>query len=600
MAATAIQRVRGSSLRLTVACDFAAVRQAAQEARAFLQEHEVAPDEIAACELVLAEACNNAVQHATPSGRDLPLGVELICDGESLEFRIEDHTAGFDWPAAVALPEETSERGRGLFLMRSLTDQAAYLRAAGGNCLVLRKNRKPNRRNERDAERTRELASRLAESERIIRDMAEELSSCYESLSAIFRYGAEQSRVWSIDDFARKLLGDLLRVTGTEWYVFRLFDTEARRLTLFAASGADIPPAPLPLPEEASDADPVETQAAVQQRDRWLDAEQRPATADPLSVPAANASCMIHPVCLGDSLIGTLAVGRRGLDRRLTAAGMNIVQTLGDFLAIQIVNTRFREEQLRNLLVARELDIARNIQRSLLPAVIPQPEGMRLVGYCESAREVGGDLYDVIRLSNGATLLMIGDVMGKGLPAAMFAIILRSLIRALRDDGVQPGRLLRKVNELLHEELSRLDTFITAQVLYFDPDARRMVVANAGHCPVLFCAAPGDPVQVVSPDGLPLGVESGVEFSEISLPLGPEARCLLFTDGLTETVQSAGEMFGQQRLAHWLFEAAAARQDAETMKQGLIAVLQAFQQNEMLRDDQTFLILAGQPDSPNG
>lgn len=594
MSATPAQRSRRVSFRLTLPCSYAGVREGARAAREFLLEQAVAAEDLTACELSLAEGGNNAVQYAGAGGRPYPVAVEVLCGAEEIEMRVEDHTPGFDWPARVALPEETAEHGRGLYLIRSLMDEVTYLRGGDTNCLVLRRRRRvPAPGVAAGAVDPGELARRFAEDERIIRDMAEELGSCYESLSAIFRYGAEQGRVLGIDDFARRLLGDLLRVTGADWYLFRMFDSESSTLKVFAspASSTDLPP--LPVPEEAPEDAPAEVRAAVARRDCWIDSEHRASDSDPLLRVQSGSCCMIHPVALGETLVGTLAVGRSGTDRRLTAAAMSIVQTLGDFLAIQIMNARFQEERLRNLLVARELEIARHVQRSLLPASISQPRGMELVGYCESAREVGGDLYDVIPLANDGVLMVVSDVMGKGLPAAMFALMLRSLVRASRALGDQPGRLLHQVNDLLQEELSRVDMFITAQLVFVDPRRRRLAVANAGHCPFLFCSAPGAAVEIISPDGMPIGVLPDVEFHEVSVPFGLGACCLIYTDGLTEARNPAGEMFGQERLRDWLSRSAGGEGEAEAMKRGLVRCLQDFQQDQALRDDQTFLILRG-------
>ena len=563
-------------------------------AREFLLEQGVAADDLTACEVALAEGANNAVQYAGATGQSHPVVLEILCGPEEVEIRVEDRTPGFDWPDRVSLPDDTAEHGRGLYLIRSLMDEATYLRGQETNCLVLRRGRRvPVSRAGAAAPDPRELARRFAEDERIIRDMAEELSSCYESLSAIFRYGAEQGRALGIDDFARRLLGDLLRVTGADWYLFRMFDAESSTLRVFesSASSSDLPP--LPVPEEAPEEAPAEVRAAVGRRDCWIDAEHRASDSDPLLRVQSGSCCMIHPVALGETLVGTLAVGRSGADRRLTAAAMNIVQTLGDFLAIQIVNSRFQEERLRNLLVARELEIARHVQRSLLPASISQPQGMELVGYCESAREVGGDLYDVIPLDNDGVLMVVSDVMGKGLPAAMFALMLRSLVRASRALGDQPGRLLHQVNDLLQEELSRVDMFVTAQLVFVDPRRRRLVVANAGHCPFLFCPEPGAAVEVISPEGMPIGVLPDVDFHEVRVSFGPGACCLVYTDGLTEARDPAGEMFGQERLRDWLSRSAGGGGGAEEMKQRLVGCLQGFQKDQALRDDQTFLILRG-------
>src|SRR5262245_1574765 len=184
---------RGSALRLSLACDLAEVLPAIRAVRGFLAEQGLGVKELAACELALAEACNNAINYASDVAKTQPVEVEAICNTTGIELRVNDHTAGFDWPKRVALPEVESERGRGLFLIQSLMDKSEYFRGCQENLLRLRKNRLPGVEG-RAAEllSPEEMSRKLTESEQIINDMAEELSSCYESLSAIFRYSAEQ------------------------------------------------------------------------------------------------------------------------------------------------------------------------------------------------------------------------------------------------------------------------------------------------------------------------------------------------------------------------------------------------------------------------
>src|SRR5437016_5163851 len=111
-----------------------------------------------------------------------------------------------------------------------------------------------------------------------------------------------------------------------------------------------------------------------------------------------------------------------------------------------------------------ELEIARKIQESLLPKSFPTLPGFSLSGYCRTARHVGGDFYDVIALPGKSALLVMADVMGKGVPAALFAAILRTLIRTGAELAVRPLDLLARLNRQMYEELSGVDMFITVQV----------------------------------------------------------------------------------------------------------------------------------------
>ena len=130
-------------LRLCLECNLTEVHSAARVARRFLAEQGCLYHELMDYELALVEACNNAIQHAGIDGRNKPVVVEILCDTAQVEFRITDHTAGFDWPARAALPDTQRENGRGLYLIKSLMDYANYFRGPEQNVLVIRKRRQP-------------------------------------------------------------------------------------------------------------------------------------------------------------------------------------------------------------------------------------------------------------------------------------------------------------------------------------------------------------------------------------------------------------------------------------------------------------------------
>src|SRR6266487_7139863 len=164
--------MRGIALRLSLPCDLAEVLPAIRAVRGFLAEQGLGEKELAACELALADACNNAINYASDAAKTKPVEVEAICNTAGIELRVNDHTPGFDWPKRVELPEVESERGRGLFLIQSLMDSSEYFRGGQENLLRLRKNRLPGADSAATAVPSSEEAGRkLAESEQIISDM---------------------------------------------------------------------------------------------------------------------------------------------------------------------------------------------------------------------------------------------------------------------------------------------------------------------------------------------------------------------------------------------------------------------------------------------
>jgi serine phosphatase RsbU (regulator of sigma subunit)/anti-sigma regulatory factor (Ser/Thr protein kinase) len=572
------------SLRIRLGCDLAAVRPMTATIRAFLQEQHATPEEIQAAELAVVEAANNAIKYVSGESRAKEIDVEVLFGSEQLELRVRDNTAGFDWPEKIQLPNGDAENGRGLFLMHSLMDRVSYYRGRGQNFLIMAKRR--NGASESPSAAT-ETQRRLTDSETIIRDMAEELSFCYESLSAIFRCSAELGKSNNLEEFARRLLMDLAQITSAEWFVFRTSRHAESQLEIFVSSDSTILLPALNIRKMAERS--VEAEAALAREDVWFDPLTPLKTGDPLSKFRPGSVGVVHPIYLGETLVGTLTIAKSA--GTFTAVQANVVHTFSDFLAIQIMNARFTEELVRNRLVSRELEIAKTIQRSLLPKSIPRLSGYGLAGFCESAHQVGGDFYDVIKINDDALLLIIADVMGKGIPAAMFAAILRSLLRAVPEWMNQPAALLARVNRLLFEELSGVDMFITAQLVYVDSRNRRITAASAGHCPVLLCADVEGNVKSISPEGLPLGILPDTSFANQTEVLPRNSRVLLYTDGLTEARNSAGEFFGQERLIKWFKRTNHGRKNADELKDDLAAELLAFQSTSSLNDDQTFLIM---------
>jgi serine phosphatase RsbU (regulator of sigma subunit)/anti-sigma regulatory factor (Ser/Thr protein kinase) len=576
-------------IRVSSECDLQKIRPVTKSVRDFLAKEGATDEELGACELALVEACNNAVLYATKSGQAESVDIEASLDQRSIEMRVHDHTNGFTLPDLTNLPAQENESGRGIFLMRSLMDSVSYMRNAESNTLILQKRRQLiDGEHDIPAAMISDLKVQLSESEQIITDMTNELSSCYESLSAIFRAGAELGKTNNLAEFTQSLGKELLDITGSDWFVLRIVPKETSQLKVFA-SHPEIALAPLPVGIFLDSDITAEMKAAVSGRDVWFNPRNPLQSCDPLKLAMPGSFGLVHPFFFGDTLMGTLTVGKFENRAAFNAANAQVVRTFAGFLGIQIANAQMREEQLSHQIVAHELQIARNIQRALLPRALPRFKGVNLSGFYESARQVGGDFYDVLPVGNDCLILMIADVMGKGVPAAMFAAIFRSLLRSNPELNDQPGPLLARVNRLLYNDLSDVDMFITAQLIFVDLQNRTLKSASAGHCPALLSGL-GSEVKVIIPEGLPIGILPDAEFPETNEVFPEGGRILVYTDGLTETRNASGEFFGQDRLVQWLSENR--QKSTEQLKNSLGAHLAQFRGNTPLQDDQTFLLLA--------
>jgi serine phosphatase RsbU (regulator of sigma subunit)/anti-sigma regulatory factor (Ser/Thr protein kinase) len=576
-----------STIQVSFDCHLDAVRPAVLLVRDFLLSRGLPEDDAAGLELALTEGANNAVEHTDPAMRDRELRIEVTMGAQDVQLRIYDQSPGFDWPEQAELPDDESESGRGLFLIQSLVDQSTYLRGPHGNCLVLMKAHQaavtPEPSGAAD-EQLRELENTLA-------GMTDELCCSYEALTSIFRYSAELASTQNVADFAERLVRDLAVATEADLVVLRLFDFAKKELDVFRISPPNIfpPPASLPMP---SAMDSVEVWAATVSNDVWFDLEHPLPGGDPLHALGHPKLGVCHPFSLNDHLYGTITVARNSDAAPFRASQVNILHTLADFLAIQIANERFLHERTRTKVVRRELDIAASIQRSLLPTRIPNASPFGIAVCCESAQDVGGDFFDILEVGDHGTLFLIADVMGKGIPAALLAAILRSVVHSLPQNFSNPAQLLSAVNRILYDDFSRVDMFATAAVAYLDRRERKLLAASAGHCPMLVAQVGEPEVQTIEASGPPLGVIPEVGYSAELISLRPGSRILLYTDGVTEVANPRKEMFGETRLANWFGLPRQAGRTAVALKDLLAGELARFREGHVVRDDQTFIIIA--------
>jgi sigma-B regulation protein RsbU (phosphoserine phosphatase) len=236
----------------------------------------------------------------------------------------------------------------------------------------------------------------------------------------------------------------------------------------------------------------------------------------------------------------------------------------------------------------RELRVARGIQESMLPHSLPQLGGVDLGARMLSARDVGGDFYDFYPLPDGRLVISIGDVSGKGVPAALFMALACSLLRAEAARGSEPGAALEQLNRHMVERGAR-GMFITAIYGILDPATRHLSYVRAGHEYPFVWDAQGKPLHIEPGRSLPLGLfpTSMLEAQAITLP--PGATVLLFTDGMTEARDGDQTLFGHERLAaaaHGLGWAT-----AQELCTSLIDAVQAHQGDAPQADDLTIVAL---------
>ena len=548
-------------------------RDAVRSVMQWLADHQIREDECQPWELVLAEAANNAVLYATPEQARLTVRIEAALSDDEIEIRITDHTSGFDWPDQVELPEDDeSEHGRGLFIISSLTDHVSYLRGQGHNVLCLKSRRKSVPQAREDTEATLEL-------------MTAEVASCYETLANIFRLIADAGNNVEPVALASRWLEELRELAGADFLVLRMAAMDAGRLPILGGVPSTIVWDPQ---LDLRNTNAVETRAAITRQDQWFDGNTTFAATDPLRKAGDHISGLSHPLESGGDLAGVLTVGVFKPLWEPSARELNVVRSLGDFLGALLHGLNRRDEANQARLMKRELQIAADIQRYLLTAELPQTPFVRCAAHLATVGEIGGDYLDAILLTDGSLLFVVADVMGKGVPAALFATAFHSLLHSHLDLAARPSRLMQRLNKAMFAELDRSDMFITAQLVHISADGLALQVCGAGHAPLLL--SDGDQIQEVCADGPPLGVAADASYQDYSISLSTYTHVLLHTDGLSDVV-SGGGILSRDELHTWLRSTATAAEDAGAARDSLHRLHRSAVDAASQQDDATFMVI---------
>ena len=241
--------------------------------------------------------------------------------------------------------------------------------------------------------------------------------------------------------------------------------------------------------------------------------------------------------------------------------------------------------------IESELKIAQTIQRSFLPKRFPPFPGKTefdIYAELHPAKEVGGDLYDFFLLDPRHLFFGVGDVSGKGVPAALFMAVTKTLMKGLAEQHLDPSWVLRKVNAELFVDNEQM-MFVTVFCGILDLDTGRVDYTNAGHLPPLLLRGAGGASWVQLPPGLVLGVSENPGYETRSLTLGPQDTLLLYTDGVTEAMNAGKELFSEDRLL--AFARAQTCANPKDLVDGLLSAVQRFAGDEPQSDDVTLLAL---------
>jgi serine phosphatase RsbU (regulator of sigma subunit)/anti-sigma regulatory factor (Ser/Thr protein kinase) len=536
-----------------------------------LTSQGAAADVVEAIRLGVTEALTNAVRHGKcPPGEP---EIRLRWSWPDAWLTVDVVEPGFfeapaNWTELPADP--LCEGGRGGFLIAEHFDELQHLNSLGRHTLRMRKN----------LGLPRFPATVAAELDKTLSAMTEDLSASYETLSALFRLAEALATTEDLGEFIAHAMRLRTLIDADAMHV-RLRNPEDQLVLLGSDGPKSTTPTSLPAGGE-------ELEARVFRSGLESTFDQRTpfASGDPLrNVQGVGFIC---PVYFQSRQLGVCVLVRHRPDSYFTAAQLSLARTTAEFLGIACANAEFQAQRLAQLRAQRELEIAAQIQQSLVPSQFPQRRDWAVYGVCVNALEAGGDFFDVMEV-DGGVLIVIADVMGKGVPAALLAVVLRTAVRAHTAFATTPGELLNRVSAQIAPDLGRLGMFITAQVIYLKGRSADLCYANAGHCPIAIVGATGAKDRILDDGGLPLGVAETEKYATHEGRITGDERLLLTTDGIVESPDLNNAELGLSGLM-----TLARRAADESLPSACVQVIAELKQRDQGRpaaDDRTLVLV---------
>jgi len=309
---------------------------------------------------------------------------------------------------------------------------------------------------------------------------------------------------------------------------------------------------------------------------------------EPLMRLMDASSILAFPLRVKRGLIGLLIVDDAGYGRPLDSRLLNILTGVAHQTALVLETAALQSSAAERDRLERELDVARDIQATFIPESPPRLPGWQLAAAWRAARQVSGDFYDFIPLRDGLWGLVVADVADKGIPAALFMAMCRTLLRAAAMSRTSPAATLIRVNELLFND-SRSDLFVTAFYAVWDPASGRVAYASAGHNPPLLVRCVDGRVVELHSRGIALGVINQIDIEEHQITLQPGDVLVAYTDGVTEAMQADYTEWGIDRLRATLESTCA--ETAEAMLENILSAIDEFVGDAPQNDDMTLWLL---------
>ncbi len=298
-------------------------------------------------------------------------------------------------------------------------------------------------------------------------------------------------------------------------------------------------------------------------------------------------SILCAPLKIKDRVSGLVYVDNQLRAGIFTQADLEMLTAIASSAAIAIENARLYQIAIEKGRLERELQVAREVQTSLLPRETPHVPGWEFAARWKPARQVSGDFYDFVNTDVGLGIV-IADVSDKGMPAALFMALSRSIIRASVCSAHSPAESIAQANRLICAD-SVNSMFVTLFYAELNPITGQLLYVNAGHNPPFLYCAGHDDFRVLSRTGMPLGLFKGIEFQQQAVELESGDFIFLYTDGVSEASDADNHLFGEERLRHLMLKHREA--PAESMAKAIEETLTTFIGPASPSDDITFVIV---------
>jgi len=305
-----------------------------------------------------------------------------------------------------------------------------------------------------------------------------------------------------------------------------------------------------------------------------------------------SVSVMATALRYGDQDLGVLALANGPMGAPFSQADLVVFKSIAEQSAFALYNATIYSMANEKKRLDHDLEIARDIQRILLPSEAPAIDGFQISGINVPARQVSGDYFDYIQVDQDRLGVAIADVSGKGVPASLIMAICRSVLRAEAARNPSPADVLRKVNRQLYPDIKE-DMFISMAYLILGHQQDGVTLARAGHDAPLWYKRQSQTVIPVKSPGMVVGIDSGSVFdrltADFAVPLERNDCLVLYTDGVTETLNSEGDEFGVDRMMQSV--RASANDSAQAIVKRIIEDVREFTGSVPQNDDMTLIAI---------